>query len=328
MTLVQGLPDMKADVTMDGQTLIKDLVAKQVADPKPLVAGAHRVEIRPVGQSASVTPPIATDVAVHPGTRLSVAVGLDAAGKPLARVYDDATSATWPANTSAIVVRDVAALTAGQIKIDGKYVGEVPKTGQVVQTFPPVSPEVAANIVPCLITGKTKDGLPCVYVGPPVVDVPDVGGVPGVGSVPCVTDKPKDSVPCVPGVGGVPGGGTPGGSGTPGVGGTPGGGTPGGGTPHTVTDTTGKPLVPAQTVPTKPGSTTNLYIVGGNGSYSWLSHQAANSPTSINAGNSGLAADDDHPPVLAIGALGLAVGSAGVLFGWQRRRAWLARRQG
>ncbi|WP_255649280.1 MULTISPECIES: hypothetical protein [unclassified Frankia] len=95
-----------------------------------------------------------------------------------------------------------------------------------------------------------------------------------------------------------------------------------------MTDTTGKPLVPAQTVPTKPGSTTNLYIVGGPGSYSWLSHQAANSPTSVNAGNSGLAADDDHPPVLAIGALGLAVGSAGVLFGWQRRRAWLARRQG
>jgi hypothetical protein len=51
-------------------------------------------------------------------------------------------------------------------------------------------------------------------------------------------------------------------------------------------------------------------------------------PTAVNAGNSGLAAANDEPSALTVGALGLAFGSAGVLVGMQRRRSRLARRDG
>jgi Domain of unknown function (DUF4397) len=133
VTLVHGLPGVVADVTVDGKEVIKSFQPERITDPLSLPAGVHSFAVRPQGAAPTSAPAVSGSIAVAAGARLSAAVGLDAAGQPMAHVYDDAASGLG-SGAAGVIVRNVADLADARISLDGVPVGGASGAGSVVNS--------------------------------------------------------------------------------------------------------------------------------------------------------------------------------------------------
>ncbi len=127
VTLVHGLPGVVADVSVDSRLLLSRFAPQRISDTITLAAGEHLFEVRPTGASQSSPPAVAATVTVADGARLSVAVGLNPAGKPAAYVFNDAP--TWAADESVIAARYVATGSPARVLVDGTALGEALTSG-------------------------------------------------------------------------------------------------------------------------------------------------------------------------------------------------------
>ncbi|MGF7233996.1 MAG: DUF4397 domain-containing protein, partial [Frankia sp.] len=104
VTLVHGLPGVIADVTVDGKKVLGNFAPERITAPLALPVGVHEFEVRKTGTSSTSPPAVSGKVIIQAGTRVSVAVGLDAAGHPAAHVFNDVPGGR-AASESAIGVR-------------------------------------------------------------------------------------------------------------------------------------------------------------------------------------------------------------------------------
>lgn len=133
VTLVHGLPGVVADVTVDGKEVIKSFAPERITDPLTLPAGVHQFAVRPTGSAPTSAPAVSGSIAIAAGARLSVAVGLDAAGQPMAHVYDDDASGL-AAGAAGVIVRNVADAADARISLDGAPLGGSAGAGSVVNS--------------------------------------------------------------------------------------------------------------------------------------------------------------------------------------------------
>ncbi|MBL7489992.1 DUF4397 domain-containing protein [Frankia sp. AgB1.9] len=133
VTLVHGLPGVVADVTVDGKEVIKSFAPERITDPLSLPAGVHQFAVRPTGAAPTSAPAVSGSFAIAAGSRLSVAVGLDAAGQPMAHVYDDAASGL-AAGAAGVIVRNVADVADARASLDGAPLGGTAGAGSVVNS--------------------------------------------------------------------------------------------------------------------------------------------------------------------------------------------------
>jgi len=133
VTLVHGLPGVVADVTVDGKEVIRSFQPERITDPLSLPAGVHPFAVRPQGAAPTSAPAVSGSIAVAAGARLSAAVGLDAAGQPMAHVYDDAASGL-AAGAAGVIVRNVADLADARVSLDGAPLGGAGAAGSVVNS--------------------------------------------------------------------------------------------------------------------------------------------------------------------------------------------------
>jgi hypothetical protein len=193
VTLVHGLRGVIADVSVDGKAVLTEFHPERITEPLSLPAGLHRFEVRPTGSPATSAPAVSGSIALRAGTRVSVAVGLDSAGQPLAKVYDDT---TWPTSGSAVVTRNVAAGPHVRTLLDGAmFAPALANAGQAVRQVSPgthqlslISPTGAALLpvqgVPVAprsatvlyLAGKADDGT-LIWLAQQVPN-PGTGGTP------------------------------------------------------------------------------------------------------------------------------------------------------
>ncbi len=131
VTLVHGLPGVIADVTVDGKKVLGNFAPERITAPLALPVGVHEFEVRKTGTSPTSPPAVSGKVVIQAGTRVSVAVGLDAAGQPAAHVFNDEPRG-WAASDSAVVVRNVASGGPATAELDGTSLGApIANTGQL-----------------------------------------------------------------------------------------------------------------------------------------------------------------------------------------------------
>jgi len=118
VTLVHGLRGLLADVSVDGQVVLRGFAPNRVTDPLSLPAGAHAVVIRRSQTPASTPPVLSGNLTVAPGSVSTTAVGLDASSHPHIYVFPS-DAAALGVNGAGVVIRDLAAAPGVQVSLDG-----------------------------------------------------------------------------------------------------------------------------------------------------------------------------------------------------------------
>lgn len=210
LTVVHGVRGLVADVRLDDKLVLSGFAPERVTDPLSVPAGTHHLQAWPTGAPEGTDPVIDTEITLNAGEPATAGIGLDADGKPVVTVYDDAPLLP-AAGATALVVRGLAAadpvkVTAGDVTLSPalasteQAVQQVPAGTYPVTVLPQAGgaplvpaqdvPVVAGRAVALYLIGKQSDATlgwvaqtikPTVAGAPTRVDT-GVGPVPAAGN--------------------------------------------------------------------------------------------------------------------------------------------------
>lgn len=137
VTIVHGVRGLVADVRLDGEVVLSGFAPERVTEQLTIAAGSHRVQAWRSGAAADTPPVLDTTLEVPPGSQLTAAIGLGAAGGPILTTYDDAALLTAPGST-ALAVRGLAASPPVKVLVNGQtFDDSLTPTDQQVQQIAP-----------------------------------------------------------------------------------------------------------------------------------------------------------------------------------------------
>lgn len=146
--VIQGLPTVSADISVDGKVVAQGVAAAKVVGPLSVKPGKHTVTISGKGaQLASAT----ADVTAGDSKDLVVHLPSDPAGKPVVTAYDNDTSSV-PRGKARLAVAHTAAVGPADIQVDGKVLFANVANGEELSLVVPAS-TYAVKIVPA---GRTS----------------------------------------------------------------------------------------------------------------------------------------------------------------------------
>lgn len=128
VTVVHGLRGVVADISLDGEDVLKGFAPERATETLAVPAGSHRVTVRPAGSDTSTTLIDTTvDVAAGMNTSLVVHRGVD--GAPTLTAYPNS-AAALPAGQGRVVLRNTSDLATAQFLVDGQALAAVGPGGE------------------------------------------------------------------------------------------------------------------------------------------------------------------------------------------------------
>ncbi len=143
LSVVQAVPDVSVDVTIDGRDLSKSVATGKVLGPYPLDAGKHQLDFTGAGGLS-----ISTSVTLKAGESQDVVLHMPASvqGDPVVNSYRTPTSPINPGNAR-VLVAHTATVAPADVVVDGNVVftniangefatADVPAGKHVVELLP------------------------------------------------------------------------------------------------------------------------------------------------------------------------------------------------
>ncbi|MCX2924069.1 DUF4397 domain-containing protein [Streptomyces sp. NEAU-W12] len=110
VSVFHGVPDLTADVYVNGEELLGDFEPGTVTDPQALDAGTYDIQVFEAGQGPDGTPAVEKEIEVPAGANATVAAHLSADGEPQLTAF----------------VNDVSKVDAGQTRLTVRHVAAAP----------------------------------------------------------------------------------------------------------------------------------------------------------------------------------------------------------
>jgi hypothetical protein len=121
VAVIHGLPDVIADVYVNGTLTLERFEPETVTDPLELPPGDYAIDLRDPGAPPTAAPILSGAASVTSGENVTVIAHLDPDGKPTISAFENDVEPT-PAGVGRLVVRHTAAAPAVDVLADGEPV--------------------------------------------------------------------------------------------------------------------------------------------------------------------------------------------------------------